>query len=1109
MRLIVGFLFSLFINSSLFAIQNIIEDELQIKQELRKLESNKNSKDIEIIKVLESTLKWISEFNNSNSRCKYYQKIINNYPKIIKEIKKNFLNENNQINSIKIDVNLNELEQRIVQLSSQILDQGHLIQQEQDKIIEITESLNILPQKISDARRLLNEAIKHFNFIERSSTKLSEAKYILCQSEVNARKSIVNELELEQLSANNRQEISRIKLELYKKKYHLFELELQNLRDFQNTKRQQKAFLALKYTRMLAKQGELIPFLKEQLNINHRISQELTKQANRMNSITSTQLKISISIGEARQALATINEQSQWISSSSILGEVLRTQLSRLPDIPKSQQLDHKIAYLRVQRLNYKDILEHLNNLNFSKQKKINKLTTEQNQMYLLLIKTRKELLLSIISDLDTEILELTKLNVATNQLTDVLKDVKDASNRYLFWIADVAPINVKYLMILASDIIKLLSLNTLSQVAKSFKLMLTTQDTFLCLLGSIFLVIFSINTRKHYQSFLNRSSLRIGKVTQDHFYLTIRIIFWSIIVALPLPIMWSAIGYGLKNSWQYSMVAAIGYGVSSTTPLLWLFMISEIFSRQTGLFIAHFGWDKNYVKRAMRYYRTAIFVVVPLIMLIITFEHYGNREFVPGIGRFCFIILCIALSVIKKHLYSLQIPLYIDKNGSKENIINHILWLVILLSPIVALFFSILGYLSTSQILLIRLETSLVIWFVILIIYYTIRRWMLIQRRKLAFDRAKQRRAEILAMRAKYEDDNQLVNSNEGSVDIEEQLIDLDVISIQSLGLVRSILTMIALVSLILLWSELHIAFAFLENIHLWDVTSMVNGVDTIKTINIKSIFIVILVIIITTQLVRNLPALLELAILQHLDLTPGTGYAISTLTKYTITIIGIIIAFSILGIDWSKLQWLVAAMGVGLGFGLQEIFVNIISGLIILFEKPIRINDTITIRNLTGNVTKIKTRATILTDWDKKEIIVPNKAFITEQFINWSLSDTITRIVMIVCAPIHVNSKLVTNTILQAVEHCTLVLKNPISEVYLVDLQQGIQIFELRVYVSEIGHRLPARHEIHQNILIFFKKQNIDLPFPPFQAKVNIFDFSFKNEKNYSEFVYKTNDL
>ncbi|EBK2160710.1 mechanosensitive ion channel, partial [Salmonella enterica subsp. enterica serovar Enteritidis] len=280
--------------------------------------------------------------------------------------------------------------------------------------------------------------------------------------------------------------------------------------------------------------------------------------------------------------------------------------------------------------------------------------------------------------------------------------------------------------------------------------------------------------------------------------------------------------------------------------------------------------------------------------------------------------------------------------------------------------------------------------------------------------------------------------------------------------------------------------------------VTSSINGVETVQAITMGSIFIAILVIIVTAQLVRNLPALLELAVLQHLDLTPGTGYAISTLTKYSITIIGTIVGFSMLGIDWSKLQWLIAAMGVGLGFGLQEIFANIISGLMILFEKPIRIGDTVTIRNLTGSITKINTRATTLTDWDRKEIIVPNKAFITEQFINWSLTDTITRIVMTIPAPVDADSEKVTEIILRAAKRSTMILENPNPEVYLVDLQQGIQIFELRVYAGEMGHRLPARHEIHQHILEAFAEQGITLPFPPFQARVDVRNNTLQSATN-----------
>ena len=96
-----------------------------------------------------------------------------------------------------------------------------------------------------------------------------------------------------------------------------------------------------------------------------------------------------------------------------------------------------------------------------------------------------------------------------------------------------------------------------------------------------------------------------------------------------------------------------------------------------------------------------------------------------------------------------------------------------------------------------------------------------------------------------------------------------------------------------------------------------------------------------------------------------------------------GFVVTLSTLGVSWDKLQWLVAALSVGLGFGLQEIFANFISGLIILFERPVRIGDVVTIGNLSGTVSKIQIRATTITDFDRKEIIVPNKTFVTD---HWS---------------------------------------------------------------------------------------------------------------------------
>ncbi|MDE9462061.1 miniconductance mechanosensitive channel MscM [Xenorhabdus bovienii] len=1091
MRLIISLLFSLFLANPAFA--SIAQlDETQLKQELKQVGGSKNPQDAEIAQALQGAINWLNDAKSTNERSQTYQQTIDDFPKIIKELRQKTLTESDIVPSIPANQSIGELEQQTLQTSSQLLEQERQLQQEQDKIREISDSMNLLPQQQVEARRLLAEATSRLQSLGTPPTPLTEAQLKLVQAEVSARKAVTNELEMSQLSANNRQEIARMRADLFKKRYQRLDLKLQQLRNQLNIQRQQKAESALEHTEMLAEQagGKLPQFLLDELHQNRQLSQLLSQQTQRMEAIGSQQRKAANDILQVRRTLNTIREQAEWLSDSTALGEALRTQLTRIPDVPKSQQLDRNIVELRVERLKYEEMQERSQQENDQALPSPQNLTSGQKQVYESLIRTRKELLNSLLSGYDNEILELTKLKVATNQLNDALKEIKDATHRYLFWVTDVNPISLDYPLLVVQDLTRLLSLDTLSQLGVAIHVMLTTKDTLLYLLGTLLLVIFSISSHRQYHAFLERSSNRIGKVTQDHFSLTLRTVFWSIVAALPLPILWSAIGYGLQNAWQYPMATAIGLGVSETTPVLWVFMLSASFANPNGLFISHFRWPEERIKRAMRFYRLSIFLVVPLMMALITFNNYSDREFAATLGRLCFLMLCVSLSLVTSSLRRAGVPLYMDKHGAGENIINSVLWWILLSAPILAALASILGYLQTSQALLGRLETSVAIWLSLLVIYHIIRRWMLIQRRKLAFERAKQRRAEILAQRAKSEEETANTNSSvEGSIEVEEPVIDLDAISAQSLGLVRSILTMIALVSLILLWSELHSAFSFLENIRLWDVSTTVNGVNTIQPVTMGSVLIAILVIVITTQLVRNLPALLELALLQHLELTPGTGYAITTLTKYSLTLIGGIVGFSLMGIEWSKLQWLIAAMGVGLGFGLQEIFTNIISGLIILFEKPIRIGDTVTIRNLTGSITKINTRATTLSDWDRKEIIVPNKAFITEQFINWSLSDTITRIVLTIPVPAETDSAEATDILMTASRRSPLILDNPMPEVYLVDLQNGIQIYELRAYAAEMGHRMPARHEVHQYILQEFHKHGITLPFPPFQARVDIF--------------------
>ncbi|HGS6408627.1 TPA: miniconductance mechanosensitive channel MscM [Klebsiella quasipneumoniae subsp. quasipneumoniae] len=1087
MRLIYTFLLALSLSFGAYAAT--APDAKQITQELEQAKAAKPAQP-ETVEVLQSALNALEERKSSLERARQYQDVIDNFPKLFQSLRAQLNNLSEEPRQVPVGLTADALNQEILQVSSQLLESSRQAQQEQDRAREIADSLNQLPQQQTDARRQLNEVERRIG-TQTGNNALAQAQNLALQAESARLKALVDELDLAQLSANNRQELSRARSELAQKQSEQLDAYLQALRNLQNSQRQREAEKALESTELLAENSEnLPPDITAQFKVNRELSQALNQQAQRMDLVASQQRQATNQTLQVRQALNTLREQSQWLGSSNLLGEALRAQVARLPERPRPQQLDTEMAQLRVQRLRFEDLLSKQPQLRQIRQADGEPLTSEQNKILQAQLRTQNELLNSLLRGGDTLMLELTKLKVANGQLEDALKEINEATHRYLFWTSDVSPIGFSWPLEIVQDLRRLISLDTISELGKASAMMLTSKETLLPLFAALLLVGFSISSRRHFIRFLERSSARVGKVTQDHFWLTLRTVFWSILVASPLPVLWMTLGYGLQSAWPFPLAVAIGDGVTATVPLLWVVMICATFARPNGLFIAHFGWPRNRVAKAMRYYLMSIGLIVPLIMALIMFDNLNDREFSASLGRLCFLLICGALAVVTLSLKHAGIPLYLDKEGNGDNMVNRLLWNLMLGAPLVAMLAAAVGYLATAQALLARLETSVAIWFLLLVVYHIIRRWMLIQRRRLAFDRARHRRAEILAQRARGEDEPVHVSSPEGSVETEVSEVDLDAISTQSLRLVRSLLMLIALLSVIVLWSEIHSAFGFLENISLWDVTSTVQGVESLEPITLGAVLIAILVLIITTQLVRNLPALLELAILQHLDLTPGTGYAITTITKYLLMLIGGLVGFSMIGIEWSKLQWLVAALGVGLGFGLQEIFANFISGLIILFEKPIRIGDTVTIRDLTGSVTRINTRATTISDWDRKEIIVPNKAFITEQFINWSLSDSVTRVVLTVPAPVDADTEEVTKILIAAAHRCSLVIDTPAPEAFLVDLQQGIQIFELRIFAAEMGHRMPLRHEMHQLILAGFREHGIDMPFPPFQMRLESID-------------------
>jgi len=249
---------------------------------------------------------------------------------------------------------------------------------------------------------------------------------------------------------------------------------------------------------------------------------------------------------------------------------------------------------------------------------------------------------------------------------------------------------------------------------------------------------------------------------------------------------------------------------------------------------------------------------------------------------------------------------------------------------------------------------------------------------------------------------------------------------------------------------------------------------------ITLADLLLALLVATGTILAVKNLPGTLEVTVLSRMNLEPGTGYAITTITTYLLVLTGFIICLAVIGVQWSKLQWLVAALSVGLGFGLQEIVANFVSGIILLFERPIRVGDTVTIDGVTGTVSRIRIRATTLVDWDRKEQIIPNKTFVTQDLTNWTLSDPITRVTLRVGVAYGSDVDKVQDILIKVARANKRVLNDPVPAVFCVGLADSSINFEVRVFVKDLTDIMPLSHEIHAAITKALKEAGIDIPFP-----------------------------
>ena len=1077
-RLLTLLLLSLILLPPAVRADDAIAQAESLLQSVPKSDTPENQK---LRESYQQALQFAREAERYREQSKAYQQILIDYPKESARLKESLHNYQPAARPPLASLKEEALRQAIGLSSNRQLNLRKERQGVMDSLNQLESTGQEYHLRVDDLRKqlqLTRSQLERLSFSSESDRQ-QEAQLLLTRMKEQSLSDRIQMLELEQLSAQQRNDLGKLKLQELNLAIADEDEWQASLLTQQNQLRREKTEQALEESERLRKQLTTdMPLLLEQQQQNQALSIQLGTLEDQIERVQDEQRSVDKNLFELNELVNSVREQLEWLQISNAYGENLRSKLSDLPPQFPLDKLESAIVSARMAKYQYESEQDGLKDTRQLRDKLMaeEEVTLDRPQQAVLdnLLKARRQLLTRLNDASDTLIQEQTRLKLLYSRQNSKIDEIREISASHLFWMPDVRPFTPQVMLGIPAALTLAFNPDNWLQlpyaIAENSPLSLTLAG-----IGLLVLAWSWFKLARHLNLYCDHIAPRIGKVTQDKFSLTSRLLLRSLLAALPLPAMVLMVRGLLEGAWQYPFAVAVARGLGEIWFLLLALVMARHLTLERGILIHHFRWPREQVQKVWGQFRTLLLVLIPSFFVQGMANSYQEHAFYDSLGRMAFMIGALWLLLFFARLNRERLPLtWGQTDMTKPHLLHHFIWNSLMLAPLLAVLGALFGYFYTSRTLLRQLELSLLAGLGCLLVYYLAHRWMLIQRRRLAFDRAKQKRAEILAQREREEDDL----SSEIPDVVEEPELDLDTISAQSLGLVRTLLMLGFTMLVVVQWSDLNSAFSFLSNIEVWQVSSKIGGIEQLSAITLQDLMLTAFVFILTVVTARNLPGLMELTLLQHLSLSPGTGFALTTTSKYLVILIGALTGFSMLGIDWSKTQWLVAALSVGLGFGLQEIFANFVSGLIILFEKPIRLGDTVTIRDLTGTVTKIKTRATTIVDWDRKEIIVPNKAFITEQFINWSLSDAITRVKLRIRIGLTRDPKLVQRILEESIQASTLVLETPTPEVFLIEFTDSALIYEIRLYVNNMDHRMPITHEVHSLVLEKMQQQGLTLP-------------------------------
>jgi potassium-dependent mechanosensitive channel len=815
------------------------------------------------------------------------------------------------------------------------------------------------------------------------------------------------------------------------------------------------------------------PLVKQALEVNHQLSERLIQATQNGNDLVQQNIKVKNWLDRALQSERNIKEQIAVLKGSLLLSRILYQQQQTLPSAEELEDMTNRIADLRLEQFAINQQRDAL----FQSDAFVAKLeeghendvNADVHDALMQVVDMRRELLDQLNKQLGNHLMMAINLQINQQQLMSVSKNLKGILTQQIFWVNSNKPMDWEWLKAFPKAVQdQFAAMNITVNWEKAWPAVFIAFLAGLPLLLMAGLIRWRLQWLKARQAKL---ASEVGQLRHDSQLHTPKAILIDLIRALPVCLIILALGLILLTM-QLS-ISDILWAFSKKLAMFWLiFGLCWKVLEKDGVAIRHFTMPAQLTGHWRRQIVRISLALLPLHFWSVVSELSPLHLMDDVLGQLVIFLNLVVIII-------LTWPVFVDSWRDKESRGIRLVTITVLsIVPIALIVLTVTGYFYTTLRLAGRWIETVYLVIIWNLLYQTVLRGLSVAARRIAWRRALARRQHIIKEGA------------EGAEPQDAPAMALEQVSQQTLRI--TMLLMLALFAVVFwtIWSDLITVFTYLDSITLWHYNVSEAGVSVIKNVTMGSLLFALVAAMVAWALIRNLPGLLEVLVLSRLNMRQGASYAITTVLNYAILVVGTMTVFGALGVSWDKLQWLAAALSVGLGFGLQEIFGNFVSGLIILFERPVRIGDTVTIGTFSGSVSKIRIRATTITDFDRKEVIIPNKAFVTERLINWSLSDTVTRVVIKLGVAYGSDLDKVKEVLLKAAKEHPKVMHDPEPSVFFTTFGASTLDHELRLYVRELRDRSYTVDEINRSIDKLCRENDINIAF-------NQLEVHLRNEK------------